>query len=209
MSKDENLIEGFVKDKDVHTFTAARIFGIKEEDVGPQERSIGKMVNFSIIYGVSPYGLSQRTGLSYRQAEAFIKEYFELYPQVREYLTKTVAFAKTYGHVRTLFGRKREVPQLRSSDPSVRQEGERIAVNTPIQGTAADIMKLAMIAVHKFLKENGLRTKMILQVHDELVFEVADEETELVVSEIKKIMETVVKLSVPLKVDVKLSDYWE
>jgi len=209
MSKDENLIEAFVKDKDVHTFTAARIFGIKEEDVGPQERSIGKMVNFSIIYGVSPYGLSQRTGLSYRQAEAFIKEYFELYPQVREYLTKTVAFAKTYGHVRTLFGRKREVPQLRSSDPSVRQEGERIAVNTPIQGTAADIMKLAMIAVHKFLKENGLRTKMILQVHDELVFEVADEETELVVSEIKKIMETVVKLSVPLKVDVKLSDYWE
>lgn len=209
MSNDENLIEAFIKDKDVHTFTAARIFGIKEEDVGPRERSIGKMVNFSIIYGVTAYGLSQRTGFSYKQAEAFIKEYFELYPQVREYLTKTISFAKTQGHVRTLFGRKREVPQLRSSDPSVRQEGERIAVNTPIQGTAADIMKLAMIAVHDFIKRNDLKTKMILQVHDELVFEVPNEEAEFVAKKVKEIMEGVVKLSVPLKVDVKLSEHWE
>lgn len=209
MSRDENLIEAFVKDKDVHTFTASRIFGVREEDVDPQQRAIGKMVNFSIIYGVSAYGLSQRTGLSYRQAEAFIKEYFELYPGVRDYLTKVISFAKTYGHVRTMFGRKREVPQLRSSDASVRQEGERIAVNTPIQGTAADIMKLAMINTYNFLKENKLRTKMILQVHDELVLEVPNEEVELVSDRIKQIMETVVKLLVPLRVDVKVSEHWE
>lgn len=207
LSGDQRLIEAFQKEEDIHTFTASRIFQVQKDQVTPQMRAVGKMVNFSVIYGVSPYGLSQRTGLAYEQAQRFINEYFSLYPSVREYFAKVVAYAKTYGHVRTMFGRKREVPQLRSKDASVRQEGERIAVNTPIQGTAADIMKLAMIDLHSKMKQ--MNSKMILQVHDELVFEVPDNEVEQMLQIVRQSMEGVVKLSVPLKVDIVVSENWE
>lgn len=207
LSGDQKLIEAFQKEEDIHTFTASKIFQVREDQVTPQMRAVGKMVNFSVIYGVSPYGLSQRTGLAYEQAQRFINEYFSLYPSVREYFAKVVAYAKTYGHVKTMFGRKREVPQLRSKDASIRQEGERIAVNTPIQGTAADIMKLAMIDLHSKMKQ--MNSKMILQVHDELVFEVPDNEVEQMLQIIRQSMEGVVKLSVPLKVDIVVSENWE
>lgn len=209
LSNDQNLIEAFKKDEDIHNFTSSRIFQVPENQVTPQMRSIGKMVNFSVIYGVSPYGLSQRTGLSYDQAQKFIGEYFSLYPSVKEYFAKIVSYAKTHGYVRTMFGRRREVPQLRSKNASVRQEGERIAINTPIQGTAADIMKLAMINLYDKIKQMRLQSKMILQVHDELVFEVPDEEVEIVKNLVRDSMENVVRLSVPLKVDLKISDSWE
>ena len=207
LSGDQRLIEAFQKEEDIHTFTASKIFQVREDQVTPQMRAVGKMVNFSVIYGVSPYGLSQRTGLAYEQAQRFINEYFSLYPSVREYFAKVVAYAKTYGHVKTMFGRKREVPQLRSKDASIRQEGERIAVNTPIQGTAADIMKLAMIDLHSKMKQ--MNSKMILQVHDELVFEVPDNEVEQMLQIVRQSMEGVVKLSVPLKVDIVVSENWE
>lgn len=209
LSGDQKLIEAFQKQEDIHTFTASKIFQVDNNQVTPQMRAVGKMVNFSVIYGVSPYGLSQRTGLSYEQAQRFINEYFSLYPSVREYFARVVAYAKTYGHVRTMFGRKREIPQLRSKDAVVRQEGERIAVNTPIQGTAADIMKLAMIDLHNKIKQNKMNSKIILQVHDELVLEVPNEEVEQILQIIKQSMEGVVKLSVPLKVDINVSESWE
>jgi len=209
LSGDQKLIEAFQKEEDIHVFTASRIFQVQEDKVTPQMRAVGKMVNFSVIYGVSAYGLSQRTGLPYEQAQRFINEYFSLYPSVREYFAKIIAYAKTYGHVRTMFGRKREVPQLRSKDATVRQEGERIAVNTPIQGTAADIMKLAMIDLHNKMKQKKMSSKMMLQVHDELVFEVPDEEAEDILQMIKQSMEGVVKLSVPLKIDITVSENWE
>lgn len=209
LSGDQRLIEAFQKEEDIHAFTASKIFQVDNNQVTPQMRAVGKMVNFSVIYGVSPYGLSQRTGLSYEQAQRFINEYFSLYPSVREYFARVVAYAKTYGHVRTMFGRKREIPQLRSKDAVVRQEGERIAVNTPIQGTAADIMKLAMIDLHNKIKQNKMNSKIILQVHDELVLEVPKEEIEQMLQIIKQSMEGVVKLSVPLKVDINISENWE
>ncbi len=209
LSSDQRLIEAFSKDEDIHALTASKIFGVELSQVTPQMRSIGKMVNFSVIYGVSPYGLAQRTGLSYEEAQRFIKEYFELYPQVRQYIEETINFAKEKGYVRTLFGRKREVPQLRSREAAVRQEGERIAINTPVQGTAADIMKLAMIDIHNKMKESKLKSKMILQVHDELVFEVLEEELGQIRDLVKTTMENVVELSVPLKVDVEVSEHWE
>ncbi len=209
LSSDKRLIDAFSRNEDIHSLTASKIFGVELDKVTPQMRAIGKMVNFSVIYGVSPYGLAQRTGLSYEEAQKFIKEYFELYPQVREYIEKTVNFAKEKGYVKTLFGRKREVPQLRSKDSLVRQEGERIAINTPVQGTAADIMKLAMIDIYNKMKQGNLRSKMILQVHDELVLEVVDEEINQVCDIVKTSMESVVKLSVPLKADVEISEHWE
>lgn len=209
LSGDQRLVEAFQKEEDIHAFTASKIFQVDNNQVTPQMRAVGKMVNFSVIYGVSPYGLSQRTGLSYEQAQRFINEYFSLYPSVREYFARVVAYAKTYGHVRTMFGRKREIPQLRSKDAVVRQEGERIAVNTPIQGTAADIMKLAMIDLHNKIKQNKMNSKIILQVHDELVLEVPKEEIEQMLQIIKQSMEGVVKLSVPLKVDINISENWE
>ncbi len=209
LSADQKLIEAFQKDEDIHVFTASRIFKVEKDQVTAQMRAVGKMVNFSVIYGVSPYGLAQRTGLAYEEAQRFINEYFSLYPAVREYFGKTVAYAKTYGHVRTMFGRKREVPQLRSKDATVRQEGERIAINTPIQGTAADIMKLAMIDLYNKMKKRKMNSKMILQIHDELVLEVPNEEVQEISIMIKQSMEGVVKLSVPLRVDINVSENWE
>ncbi len=209
LSGDQKLIDAFRREEDIHAFTASRIFQVPKDQVTPQMRSVGKMVNFSVIYGVSAFGLSQRTGLSYEQAQRFINDYFSLYPSVKEYFAKILAYAKTYGHVRTIFGRKREIPQLRSKDSNVKQEGERIAINTPIQGTAADIMKFAMIDLHEKIKREQMRSKMVLQVHDELVFEVPDEEVEKISEMIRESMEGVVKLSVPLKVDLTVSENWD
>ena len=201
-SKDENLIRAFKEDLDIHRMTAARIFGVPEEMVSDQMRRVGKLVNFSIIYGVTPYGLSVRLKVPVKDAQRMINSYFQLYPKVREFIREVVDEAERKGEVRTLFGRRREIPQLRSRDKTRKAEGERIAINTPIQGTAADIIKLAMIKLHKRFK--GKRTKMILQVHDELVFEVPEDELEEVKEIVREEMENVVELEVPLKVDISV-----
>ena len=167
------------------------------------------MVNFSIIYGVTPYGLAMRLKVPVKEAEKMITSYFNLYPRVREFIQKVVSEARSRGFVKTLFGRRRDIPQLKSRDRNVQGEGERIAINTPIQGTAADIMKLAMIEIHKELKRRNMKSKMIIQVHDELVFEVPDEEKDDLVKMVKDKMENVVKLSVPLEVDVSIGKHWE
>ncbi|MBO8161530.1 MAG: DNA polymerase I [Thermosipho sp. (in: Bacteria)] len=208
-SNDENLIAAFKNNLDIHSLTAAKIFGISENFVTEKMRRIGKMVNFAIIYGVSPYGLSKRIGLDVSETKKIIDNYFKFYSGVFEYIKRTKEFAKKHGYVETLFGRRREVSQLRSKNANIRGEGERIAINSPIQGTAADIIKIAMINIHKAIKEKNLETKMILQVHDELVFEVPDKELEIMKKIIKDEMENAVKLKVPLSVDLYQGKEWE
>jgi len=201
-------LKAFEEGIDVHTLTASRIFNVKPEEVTEEMRRAGKMVNFSIIYGVTPYGLSVRLGVPVKEAEKMIVNYFVLYPKVRDYIQRVVSEAKEKGYVRTLFGRKRDIPQLMARDRNTQAEGERIAINTPIQGTAADIIKLAMIEIDRELKERKMRSKMIIQVHDELVFEVPDEEKDALVELVKDRMTNVVKLSVPLEVDVTIGKTW-
>ncbi|RKX56733.1 MAG: DNA polymerase I [Thermotoga sp.] len=208
-SKDENLLKAFETKEDIHSLTASKIFGVPIDKVTSSMRRIGKMVNFSIIYGVTPYGLAMRLKVPVKEAEKMITSYFNLYPKVREFIQRVVSEARSKGFVRTLFGRRRDIPQLKSRDRNVQGEGERIAINTPIQGTAADIMKLAMIEIHKELGKRKMKSKMIIQVHDELVFEVPDEEKEELIEMVRDKMENVVKLSVPLEIDVSVGKHWE
>uniref|UniRef100_A0A7C5VQ07 DNA polymerase I n=1 Tax=Fervidobacterium thailandense TaxID=1008305 RepID=A0A7C5VQ07_9BACT len=202
MSEDEELIKAFSEGKDIHLETAKRIFNVSDEFITEGMRRIGKMVNFAIIYGVSPYGLAKRIGMDVKETRKMIENYFEYYKGVQRYVSEIKEFARKNGHVRTLFGRKRDIPQILSKDQNIRSEGERIAVNTPIQGTAADIMKIAMIRIHERFKTEKLSSMMILQVHDELVFEVPDYEVEKVKKIVKEEMENAVKLRVPLVVDL-------
>ncbi|MCD6253528.1 MAG: DNA polymerase I [Thermotogae bacterium] len=206
LSDDENLIRAFTEGRDIHKLTASKIFGVDESEVDDWMRSVGKMVNFAIVYGVTPYGLAARTNLSKEEAGRIITNYFNSFPRVREYIRRCVQEAKRKGYVRTLFGRKRDIPQFKSKNKNVIQEGERIAINTPVQGTAAEIMKIAMVEIDKKLQNK--RTKMILQVHDELVFEVPEDELKEVEEVVKETMEHCVELKVPLKVDIEIGDHW-
>jgi len=207
MSEDETLIKAFMDDRDIHMETAKRIFNIGEEFVTEGMRRIGKMVNFAIVYGVSPYGLAKRIGMDVKETRKIIDSYFENYRGVQTYMAGIKELARKYGYVKTMFGRRRDIPQINARDPNVRAEGERIAINTPIQGTAADIMKIAMVKIYEKLREQHLKTLMILQVHDELIFEVPDEELETIKVLVKEEMENAVKLRVPLLVDVYVDKY--
>jgi DNA polymerase-1 len=207
MSEDEELIRAFSENRDIHLETAKRIFGVSDEFVNESMRRIGKMVNFAIVYGVSPYGLSKRIGLDVKETRRIIDAYFNTYKGVQSYIATIKEFAKKNGYVKTMFGRRREVPQINAKDPNIRAEGERIATNTPIQGTAADIMKIAMIKIHERMKKENLKSMMILQIHDELVFEVPDDELELMKEIVKSEMENAVKLRVPLLVDIYVEKY--
>jgi DNA polymerase-1 len=207
MSEDETLIKAFMDDRDIHMETAKRIFNIGEEFVTESMRRIGKMVNFAIVYGVSPYGLAKRIGMDVKETRKIIDSYFENYRGVQTYMAGIKELARKYGYVKTMFGRRRDIPQINARDPNVRAEGERIAINTPIQGTAADIMKIAMVKIYEKLREQHLKTLMILQVHDELIFEVPDEELETIKVLVKEEMESAVKLRVPLLVDVYVDKY--
>jgi len=206
LSDDESLIRAFAEGRDIHRLTASKIFGVDESQVDDWMRSVGKMVNFAIVYGVTPYGLAARTNLSREEASRVITNYFNSFPRVREYVHRCVQEAKQKGCVRTMFGRKRDIPQFKSKNKNVIQEGERIAINTPVQGTAAEIMKIAMVEVDKKLQNK--KTKMILQVHDELVFEVPEDELKEVEEVVKETMERCVELKVPLKVDIEVGDHW-
>jgi DNA polymerase-1 len=209
MSGDGGLIRTFAEDQDVHTRTASEIFGLAADEITPEMRRKAKAVNFGIIYGISAFGLAQDLGVSNAEAKRYIDSYFEQYPKVREFLDRTIADAKEKGYVTTLLGRRRFIPELASSTAAVRSFGERTAVNTPIQGTAADLIKLAMIHIYRELEERGLKSKMILQVHDELVFEVVDGELEAMKALVKQGMEEVLALSVPVKVDMGAGKNWD
>ncbi len=208
LSGDPHLVAGFAHGADVHRATAARIFHVAPEDVTAEQRRHAKVANFGIIYGISAFGLSQRMGIPRSEARAFIEAYFKSYPGVRDYMDRVVAEAREKGYVETLFGRKRFLPDINSKNAVARGLAERNAVNAPIQGGAADIIKLAMIAVSRRLEADGFRSKMVLQVHDELVFDVVADERDRIVEMVKQEMESVCNLSVPLITECNYGKNW-
>lgn len=207
-SGDERLIDAFLKGQDIHRRTAAEIDGVPMEQVSDEMRSHAKAVNFGIVYGISDFGLAKNTGLTRKQASEFIKRYFATYPGVKRYMEQAVESAKEQGFAQTLLGRRRPMPELKSSNHNVRSFGERVAMNMPIQGTAADIIKLAMVRVANALDQGGFAARLILQVHDELIFDVPKNEVEQVLPLVKKMMEEAFVLSVPLVADVGTGESW-
>lgn len=207
-SKDENLINAFKEGKDIHATTASRVFGVALEDVTREMRSMAKAVNFGIIYGISEFGLSKNVHMTPKEAREFIAKYFELYPLVKQYMDGSVNIAKQKGYATTLLGRVRYIPELNSSTYVLRQFGERVAMNMPLQGTASDIIKMAMINVQNKMQQQNLKSKLILQIHDELIVDAANDEIEIVKNILKQEMESVVKLEVPLIVDVNVGKSW-
>jgi len=208
LSKDETLIRAFQSEEDIHARTASEIFGVPIEKVAPSMRREAKVINFGIIYGMSAYGLSQQLGIEPKVAQKYIDDYFKKYTGVQAYIEKSLKEARQKGYVMTLLHRRRYLPDIDSPAVAVRQAAERMAVNTPLQGTAADIIKVAMIRIQNRIEEFGLSTKMIMQVHDELVFEVPEEELQKAISMIRNEMETVMDLSIPLKISIDSGRNW-
>lgn len=208
MSEDEGMIDAFANDADIHLNTASRVYGVEPSDVSRAMRAHAKMVNFGIIYGISAFGLAQRLGISRTQASELIKAYFDLYPGVKRYMEKTVEQARKKGYVETLMGRKRPLRDINSRNGTSRSSAERNAINTPIQGSAADMIKLAMVVVYNELVKRKMRSRLILQVHDELVFDVPREEAECLRELVKLCMTEVMTLKVPIKVDIGIGDNW-
>ncbi|HHY58648.1 MAG TPA: DNA polymerase I [Chloroflexi bacterium] len=210
MANEAALIEAFRADQDIHAVTAAKLFGVPIEEVTRTQRGLGKTINFATIYGVSEFGLSSRTELTREQARQFLDQYFQSYPRIRSFLDRTLAQARETGYVQTLLGRKRFFPELQSGRLPFNQRAavERAAINAPIQGTAADIMKIAMIRLHARLQTGGYRTRLLLQVHDELVLETPPEEQDAAVALVRDTMSTAYALIVPLKVDVEVGPNW-
>ena len=208
ISGDEGLIEAFRENQDIHRSTASKVFGVPFDDVTELQRRNAKAVNFGIVYGISAFGLSQDLNIPQKEAQGFIDSYFQTYPKIKEFLDQTVAQAKEYGFTRTLFGRIRPIPELSSSNFMQRQFGERVAMNAPIQGTAADIIKIAMIRVHDRLIREGYKSRLILQVHDELLIETAEEEKEAVIVLLEEEMRGAADLKVELAVGTECGYTW-
>ena len=209
ISGDKALQDAFQKGDDIHTRTAAEVFGMPPLMVGPEERRRAKAVNFGIVYGLSPFGLSNQLGIPQKEAKEYIEAYFELYKGVKKYMDSTVKRARKDGFVKTLFGRRRPIPDLDSRNPAARGFAERTAINTPIQGTAADLIKLAMIRVDERIRNEKLRAEMLLQVHDELLFEAPTSEVDQLGKLVKQEMERVHEMDVPLVADVHAGDNWK
>ncbi|MGN1269851.1 MAG: DNA polymerase I [Clostridia bacterium] len=208
ISKDTNMIDAFKNGEDIHKQVASKVFNVPLEEVTKEQRTAAKAVNFGIVYGISGFGLAEQLGIGRKKAEQYIQQYLEKYKGVQEFMTFIVEDAKEKGYVETLFHRRRYIPELSSNNYMVRQFGSRAAMNTPIQGTAADIMKIAMIEVNRRLNEENLNAKLILQIHDELLIECKIEEKEAVKQILKESMENAFKLSVPLEVEVSEADNW-
>ena len=210
MSGCKALIDSFKKDEDIHTRVASDIYGIPFDEVTKNQRRVAKSVIFGIVYGISGFGLGENIGISPKEAKEFINKYYDLYPGVKEYIDSNVESAKETGEVRTLYGRKRVIEEIHNTNFMIRQSGERMAMNTPIQGTAADILKMAMIKIDKEFEKENIESKMLLQIHDELIFDIKSGEEKKVIDIVTNIMENIVKLDVPLKVSHDLgSDLYE
>ncbi|MFN2646716.1 MAG: DNA polymerase I [Burkholderiales bacterium] len=209
LSGDENLRRAFRENEDVHRATAAEVFGMPLADVGPDQRRIAKVINFGLIYGMSSFGVAQNLGIDRGTAQTYIERYFARYPGAKRYMDETRARAKELGYVETVFGRRLWLPELKSGAPVRRQAAERAAINAPMQGTAADLIKLAMIAVQGWLEESRAQAKLIMQVHDELVLEVPEPEIEGTKENLRSLMQSVAKLDVPLVVEVGVGDNWD
>ncbi len=208
ISEDENMIQAFNNNEDIHAQAASKVFNISIEEVTKEQRSNAKAVNFGIVYGISDFGLGEQLGISRKKAKEYIEQYLDKYNGIKEFMTNIVEQTKEKGYVETLYHRRRYVPELKSNNYMVRQFGGRVAMNTPIQGTAADIMKIAMINVYNKLKENNLKSKIIVQVHDELLIETNKKEIEQVKEILKTEMENVIKLKVPLLAEIEEGNSW-
>ena len=204
----KELIEAYKSGRDIHALTASQVFGTEIDRVTEEQRRAAKAVNFGIIYGISDFGLANNLNISPKQAREYIRRYFERYSDIKEYMDGNVAFARKYGYVKTLLGRKRVINEISSSNYNIRSFGERAAMNMPLQGSSADIIKIAMLRVYNQLKNRGMRSKLILQVHDELVIDACREEREDVVKILKNEMEQAVRLNVPLIADVHCGKNW-
>lgn len=209
LSKDEGMLKAFANNEDIHRATAAEVFGVEKDKVESEQRRFAKVINFGLIYGMSAFGLAQNLNIERSAAASYIERYFARYPGVRQYMDDTRESAKENGYVETYFGRRLWVPEINSSNGTRRAGAERAAINAPMQGTAADLIKLAMIAVQNWLDNEGLQTKLIMQVHDELVLEVPDGELELVKQKLPEFMQNVATLDVPLLAEVGVSNNWE
>jgi DNA polymerase-1 len=208
LSQDKGLIEVFQHDGDIHTRTAIELFGVSAEDLTPEMRRRAKTVNFGIIYGISPYGLSKELGIPPNESRDYIDTYFLKHSGVKEFMEKTIEQATGTGFVSTILNRKRQIPELQNSNRNIKQLGERLAINTPVQGSAADIIKISMLNIWRRLKKENLKTRMLLQVHDELLFEVPEAERDRIMTLVKEEMENAFKLDVPLKVDIGIGKNW-
>ncbi|MCR5017611.1 MAG: DNA polymerase I, partial [Bacteroidales bacterium] len=208
LSCDEHLVQAFREGRDVHAATAAKIFGVPVEEVTREQRGRAKTANFGIMYGISSFGLAQRLGMGRKEAKALIDDYFRSFPAIESYIQTCMEFARENGYVETLFGRRRYLPEINASNATIRALAERNAVNAPIQGTAADIIKLAMIEVDNRLADAGLRSRMVLQIHDELLFDAYPDELEQLRSLVVDAMENVCSLSVPLTVECSSGKNW-
>ncbi|HET8585357.1 MAG TPA: DNA polymerase, partial [Casimicrobiaceae bacterium] len=209
LSEDPALLAAFHADADIHRVTAAEIFNVAQDEVSADQRRYIKAVNFGLIYGMSAFGLATQLNIERAAAQQFIDRYFTRYPGVADYMQRTRELARAQGYVETVFGRRLFLADIRAASGPRRAGAERAAINAPMQGTAADLIKLAMIAVQDYLDREALRTRLILQVHDELVFEAPDDEVERLVRNLPALMTSVATLRVPLKVDVGVGRNWD
>ncbi|HWM77023.1 MAG TPA: DNA polymerase, partial [Methylomirabilota bacterium] len=208
VSGEESLTAAFRAGEDIHRRTAAEVFGVELAQVTSEQRDVAKTTNFSVIYGVTAFGLSRGLSITPKQAQEYLTRFFERHPKVKAYLERTVAEGRERGFVQTLLGRRRYIPELRSGNPNLRGFAERMATNAPIQGTAADLTKIAMVRMARALAEGGFRSRMLLQVHDELLFEAPEDEVPRLEALAREVMESVMALDVPLKVDIKTGADW-
>ena len=208
MSGDESLIEAYKENRDIHATTASQVFHVPYDEVTPELRRNAKAVNFGIVYGISSFGLGQDLSISRKEAQNYIESYFETYPKIKDFLDGLVKFAKEKGYALSMFGRRRPIPELKNSNFMIRSFGERAAMNSPIQGTAADIMKIAMNNVSNRLKKEGLKSRLILQIHDELLVEAPREEAKKAKLILEEEMVNAARLKVKLEVDCHSGDNW-
>ena len=208
LSADKRLVEAFKNNEDIHRATAAEVFGKERDKVTPNDRRIAKVINFGLMYGMSPFGLAKNLGIGRDEAKNYINKFFARFPGVHDYMERTRALADRQGYVETTFGRRLWLPEIHAGGAR-RAAAERAAINAPMQGTAADLIKLSMIAVQKWIEEKGLKSKLILQIHDELIMEVPEAEVDLVKENLPKIMDSVTELHVPLIAEVGVGANWE
>jgi DNA polymerase-1 len=208
LSGDEHMIAAFQNGDDIHSATAAKVFDVPQEEVTREMRSKAKMVNFGIIYGISAFGLSQRLNIPRKEAKEIIESYFEQYPKIKEFMDSSINYARDNGYVETIKQRRRYLKDINSSNGIMRGFAERNAINAPIQGSAADIIKLAMIKIDKEFSKQKLQSRMLLQVHDELIFDLYKPEQEVVMKLVKDCMENALKFDVPLTVEMGIADNW-
>jgi DNA polymerase-1 len=209
LSGDDSLLHAFAEDRDVHQATAAEVFGMPLEEVSADQRRSAKAINFGLMYGMSAFGLARQLGIGRGEAQKYMDRYFERYPGVRRYMEETRRQAREAGFVETVFGRRLYLPDIQSRNQALRQYAERSAINAPMQGTAADIIKRAMITVDAWLQSSKLPARLIMQVHDELVLEVSDSEVDTLVGQLLTQMSRAAELAVPLKVDVGVGRNWD